>query len=226
MSKRRTADEVARMLKDVDRDLAKGLTVADICRKNGIAVTTYYRWRERHDPATVDTDRRCRQLEVEIERLKRLVAELLLDKTMLQDIAKKSGEPRPATGCGRLLERRVSSLPAAGVPGHGAVALDSPLPPNPSRRRAGFDSPDPTAGKAFPTLRIPESSRDADLQGLVGEPETGASPLERIGATKANKAAGGSGYDPVGGPKVDWLSSAAVSGGNDAQVLRWTGAAG
>jgi putative transposase len=89
MSKRRTAEEVARMLKDVDCDLAKGLTVADICRKNGIAVTTYYRWRERHDPATVDTDRRCRQLEAEIDRLKRLVAELLLDKTTLQDIAKK-----------------------------------------------------------------------------------------------------------------------------------------
>ncbi len=89
MSKRRTADEVTRLLKDVDRDLAKGLTVADLCRKHGIAVTTYYRWRERHDPATVDTDRRCRQLEVEIDRLKRLVAELLLDKTMLQDIAKK-----------------------------------------------------------------------------------------------------------------------------------------
>jgi putative transposase len=89
MSKRRTADEVTRLLKDVDRDLAKGLTISDICRKNGIAITTYYRWRERHDPATVDTDRRCRQLEIEIDRLKRLVAELLLDKTMLQDVAKK-----------------------------------------------------------------------------------------------------------------------------------------
>ena len=89
MSKRRTADEVTRLLKDVERDLAKGLTITDICRKNGIAVTTYYRWRERHDPAQVDTDRRCRQLEVEVDRLKRLVAELLLDKQMLQDIAKK-----------------------------------------------------------------------------------------------------------------------------------------
>jgi putative transposase len=89
MSKRRTADEVTRLLKDVERDLAKGLTITDICRKNGIAVTTYYRWRERHDPPQVDTDRRCRQLEVEVDRLKRLVAELLLDKQMLQDIAKK-----------------------------------------------------------------------------------------------------------------------------------------
>ena len=89
MSKRRTDDEVTRLLKDADRDLAKGLTVADICRKHGIAMTTYYRWRERHNPSTVDNDRRCRQLEVEIERLKRLVAELLLDKQMLQDVAKK-----------------------------------------------------------------------------------------------------------------------------------------
>jgi putative transposase len=89
MKKRRTADEVARLLRDVDRDLAKGLTVSDACRKIGIAETTYYRWRQRHDPATVDADRRCRELESEVERLKRLVAELMLDKQMLQDIAKK-----------------------------------------------------------------------------------------------------------------------------------------
>jgi putative transposase len=89
MKKRRTRDEVARLLREVERDLAKGLTVSDVCRKIGVAETTYYRWRQRHDPAQIDTDRRCRELEVEIERLKLLVAELLLDKQMLQDIAKK-----------------------------------------------------------------------------------------------------------------------------------------
>ena len=89
MKKRRTADEVARLLREADRDLAKGLSVSDVCRKIGVAVTTYYRWRQRNDPAHVDTDRRCRELESEVERLKRLVAELLLDKQMLQEIAKK-----------------------------------------------------------------------------------------------------------------------------------------
>ena len=81
MRRRRTADEVARLLREADRDLAKGLTVSDICRKHGIAQTTYYRWRQRHAPGQVDTDRRCRELELEVDRLKRLVAELLLDKT-------------------------------------------------------------------------------------------------------------------------------------------------
>jgi len=89
MRRRRTAEEVARLLREADRDLAKGMTVSDICRKQGIAETTYYRWRQQYAPEQVDSDRRCRELELEVARLKRLVAELLLDKQMLQDIAKK-----------------------------------------------------------------------------------------------------------------------------------------
>lgn len=89
MRRRRTAEEIARLMREMDRDLAKGLTVPDICRKHGIAEATYYRWRQQHTPGQVDNDRRCRELETEVERLKRLVAELLLDKQMLQDIAKK-----------------------------------------------------------------------------------------------------------------------------------------
>ena len=88
MRRRRNADEVARVLREADRDLAEGLTVADICRKPALP-----RRRITVAPATrpdqVDADRRCRELEVEVERLKGLVAELLLDKPMLQDIAKK-----------------------------------------------------------------------------------------------------------------------------------------
>jgi putative transposase len=90
MKKRRTADQIARMLKDADRELARGLTVPDVCRKLGIAQATYYRWRQRHDPVRVSDDRRRRELESEVERLKRLVAELMLDNRMLQDLAKKN----------------------------------------------------------------------------------------------------------------------------------------
>jgi len=89
MRKRWSADQIARLLKEADRDLAKGLTVSDICRKHGISQSMYYRWRQKCDPSQPDSDRRCRELELEVDRLKKLVAELLLDKQMLQDIAKK-----------------------------------------------------------------------------------------------------------------------------------------
>jgi transposase InsO family protein len=93
MRRRRTAEEVARSLREFDRDLARVLTISDICRKQGIAEATYYQWRQQHDPEQVDTDRRCREPEREVDRLKRLVAELLLDKQMLQQIAKKVVTP-------------------------------------------------------------------------------------------------------------------------------------
>jgi len=89
MGKRRTAEQIQRLLREADRDLAKGLTVGDVCRKLGISGNTYYRWRQIHDPAEVDEARRVRELSLEVERLKRLVAELMLDKQMLQDVAKK-----------------------------------------------------------------------------------------------------------------------------------------
>ncbi len=76
-------------MREANRDLAKGLTVTHVCRKLGINDNTYHHWRQRYDPALVDDARRVRELQVEVERLKRLVAELMLDKQMLQDIAKK-----------------------------------------------------------------------------------------------------------------------------------------
>ena len=93
MRRRRTAEDVARALREADHDLAKGLPISDICCKQGIAEATYNRWRQQHDPAQIDTDRRCRELERETDRLKRLVAELLLDKQMLQEIPPKVVTP-------------------------------------------------------------------------------------------------------------------------------------
>jgi putative transposase len=89
MGKRRTREQIERLLREADRDLVKGLTVGDFCRKAGISQNTYYRWRLRFHTAKVDEGRRVRELESEVERLKLLVAELLLDKKMLQDVAKK-----------------------------------------------------------------------------------------------------------------------------------------
>ena len=89
MGKRRTKEQIERLLREAERDLGKGLTVGDFCRKAGISQYTFYRWRLRFVSAEQDDSRRVRALESEVERLKLLVAELLLDKKMLQDVAKK-----------------------------------------------------------------------------------------------------------------------------------------
>jgi putative transposase len=89
MSKRRTAEQIQRVLREVERDRAKGLTLGDICRKLGVSENTYHRWKHKFDPTVIDDARRVRELEGEVERLKRLVAEVMLEKQMLQDITKK-----------------------------------------------------------------------------------------------------------------------------------------
>jgi putative transposase len=89
MSKRKDSQQIRHFLRDVDRELSKGLTLLDVCRKHGVGVRTYYRWRERYDPTVADDTRRAEELQGEVDRLKRLVAELMLDRQMLQDVAKK-----------------------------------------------------------------------------------------------------------------------------------------
>lgn len=64
-----------------------GATVADICRKLGIAEGTFYRWKKDYGGLEPDQLRELRQLREENERLKRIVADLTLDKAMLQDVA-------------------------------------------------------------------------------------------------------------------------------------------
>jgi putative transposase len=89
MNKRRSAEQIERILWEADRDLARGLTTADVCRKLGISCRTYFRWRSGRGPAPLEPELRVRELEAELDRLKRLVAEVMLDKQMLQDVAKK-----------------------------------------------------------------------------------------------------------------------------------------
>jgi putative transposase len=127
MRKRRSAEQVQRLLQEADRDLATGLTATDICHKLVINYTTYYRWRLRFDSGVVDPERRVRELESEVERLKRLAADLMLDKQMLQDIAKKSGDAGTAACRSGVLGFLVRDLATACQPGIGPRPFDGPL---------------------------------------------------------------------------------------------------
>jgi len=89
MGKRKKPDQIKHLLAEAQRDLQRGLSVADVCRKLGVSQATFHRWRQRFSATRTDETRKVRELEIEVARLKELVAELLLDKKMLQDVAKK-----------------------------------------------------------------------------------------------------------------------------------------
>jgi putative transposase len=67
----------------------EGTSVEEICRKAGISQATYYNWKKKYGGLMPSEMKRLRQLEEENSRLKRIVADLSLDKEMLQDVIKR-----------------------------------------------------------------------------------------------------------------------------------------
>ena len=66
-----------------------GTPVGEVCRKAGISDATFYNWRKKYGGMMPSEVKRLKQLEEENSRLKRLVADLSLDKSMLQDVIKR-----------------------------------------------------------------------------------------------------------------------------------------
>ena len=66
-----------------------GTPVADVCRKMGVSEQTYYRWRKKYGGLMPSEMRRLKHLEEENLRLKKIVADLSLDKEMLQEVVRK-----------------------------------------------------------------------------------------------------------------------------------------
>lgn len=71
------------------RQAEEGVSVGEVCRKAGISEQTYYRWRQKYGGLMPSEMKRLKQLEEENIRLKRLVADLSLDKEMLQEVVRK-----------------------------------------------------------------------------------------------------------------------------------------
>lgn len=80
-----TEEQIAFALKQSET----GVTVEEVCRKMGISQATFYNWRKKYGGLGVSELRRLRQLEEENRKLKQLVADLSLDKVMLQDVLSK-----------------------------------------------------------------------------------------------------------------------------------------
>ena len=86
MKKTKFADEqIAFALRQAET----GTRVKDVCRKMGISEATFYNWKKKYGGLGVSELRRLKQLEEENRQLKKLVADLSLDKQMLQDVLTK-----------------------------------------------------------------------------------------------------------------------------------------
>lgn len=82
-----------------------GMPTAEVCRRHGISSATFYKWKSKFRGLEVSEARRLRSLEEENARLKKLLAEAMLDNAVLKDLASKkwlrpapSGKPSPIPG--------------------------------------------------------------------------------------------------------------------------------
>jgi putative transposase len=85
--KKHTPERIVSLPRQVEVTVAHGKTTPVVCRESGITEQTYYRWRKEYGGLQVGQARWLKELEQENLKLKRLVAELSLDKLVLKDIA-------------------------------------------------------------------------------------------------------------------------------------------
>ena len=85
MKKRSSESQIIGILKEQEA----GAKVADICRRHGISDATFYNWKSKYGGMSVSEAKRLKALEDENRRLKKLVADLMLDKDILQDTLSK-----------------------------------------------------------------------------------------------------------------------------------------
>ena len=86
--RKQTPEQIVNVLRQIEVAMANGKSAPAACKEAGIVEQTYYRWRKEYGGLKVDRAKRLKEPEQENGKLKRLVAELSLDKQILQDIAR------------------------------------------------------------------------------------------------------------------------------------------
>jgi putative transposase len=116
-----TESQIAFILKQAD----DGVAVGEVCRKAGISDATFYNWRKKYAGLLPSEMRRMRQLEEENAKLKRIVADLSLDKAMLQDVLEKKAL-RP-TARRELVDRVIATWQVSVRRACRALRIDRPM---------------------------------------------------------------------------------------------------
>ena len=114
MKKRFTEEQIIGFLKEAD----KGVPVKELCRKHGFSDASYYLWRSKYGGMDVSDARRLKSLEVENARLKKLLADALLENEVTKEALRKSGN-RPGTSRAGAVDGNARTDRTAGSDGGG-----------------------------------------------------------------------------------------------------------
>lgn len=120
-----TNEQIVQALRQAE---SGSVPVLEICRKLGVSELTFYRWKKKFTGLDLSELRELRQIREENRKLKQLVADLGLDKTILQEALKKNGKPGLAARASGVGAKRLPALRASGVPCGTRTSRDDPLP--------------------------------------------------------------------------------------------------
>jgi putative transposase len=109
-----TEEQIIAILKEQEA----GVPVAELCRKHGMSDATFYNWKAKYGGLEVSEAKRMRALEGENAKLKRLLADTMLDNAALKDLLAKKGEARCPSDGRAVSADGVRGEPAAGLPHH------------------------------------------------------------------------------------------------------------
>ena len=88
MKKRHTPEQIVRMLREADAELARGASIPEVARRLGISEATFHRWRNHYGGMKADATKRLKELERENARLKKIVAEQAVDIDILKEVSR------------------------------------------------------------------------------------------------------------------------------------------
>ncbi len=91
VKRKHSIEQIIGKLRETEVELAHGRSVAEVCRSLGVTEQTYYRWRKEYGGLKMDQAKRLKVLEQENTRLRRAVADLTLDKQILQEVTRGNG---------------------------------------------------------------------------------------------------------------------------------------
>jgi putative transposase len=84
--KRRSPEQIVRLLRDADAMLSAGKTIGEVCQALEVSEQTFHRWRNQYGGMKAEEAKRLKTLEEENKRLKKLLAEAELDKAILREV--------------------------------------------------------------------------------------------------------------------------------------------